>query len=222
MLSENFSEAAKDYAYLIRRGFNESNSRKLVGDHYALSGEERSALFRGIMKAEIAAKRRLRLLNEGNIQNQSLHVDALNVIYTLAAYLNGKLLFISGDSLLRDAAEYHGKRIRKDVLQQCTGLLFEYLTSKQPGRTDFFLDRPVHNSAVIQDILHEEINSSGIPGETATFDSADEVLRLMKTGIICSSDSGLIDQSTLPVFDLAAAVLNHHFKPQFPDFRNYL
>lgn len=221
MLSEEFCKAAYDYSFLINRGYSGFSAKKFVGDHYALSGVERSMLFRGIFTSEESAERKSRMLKPEAIADSTLHIDALNVVYSVSAYLEGKQLFIATDGLLRDAAEYHGKRIKKERIQKCMLLLFEYLDALQLERADFFVDKPLYNSRIIWNDIRLRLSAGKLDGEVELFAKPDEILVKMKQGVLCSSDSEVIGKSDLPVFDLPRNLLHFHFKPDFCQLKKF-
>lgn len=217
MFSKAFGKAKEDYVWLINRGYNERIAKKFVGDHYRLSGTERSVLFRGLFNRQDSIKRRRRLVAADKICEKMLHIDGFNVAYTISAYLAGRPVFIANDGLLRDAAEFHGKRVKKDLLERSIALIFSFLSDVKPGRADFFIDKPLHNSSHMFESLRNHLRESKIAGELASLEKPDELLLKMRTGIICSSDSQIIDRSELDVFDLSRHVLVKHFGARFAE-----
>lgn len=98
--SDIFEHGLKDYFYLINRGYPEKGSLKLVGDRYKLSKEFRTILYRGVCSSESSANRSRKIIN---VADSELMIDGYNVLFTLLNYRLGRFVFISTDSLCRDA-----------------------------------------------------------------------------------------------------------------------
>jgi hypothetical protein len=56
--STSLLAAARDYRWLLDRGYPQSASLKLVGDRYRLERDERLVLFRGVFAGAASASRR--------------------------------------------------------------------------------------------------------------------------------------------------------------------
>ena len=79
--SEIIKNSVKDYFYLINRKYPEKGSLKIVGDHYKLTRDERTILYRGISSFDLASKRQVRITKQ--IQKKKIIIDGYNVIFTL-------------------------------------------------------------------------------------------------------------------------------------------
>lgn len=220
ILSEKFSIAALDYLYLLNRNYPQKALIKLIGDRYQLSGTERSMLYRGICSTLQTTSRSKRLIEPKALKSQWISIDAYNVLISIGSYLNGNMVFISSDHLLRDASEIHGKAFRTGLLQRALNLTFSYLTHCEPSGLNFFIDSPVSHSGKLCVQINQLIAESNLQGSAQTHPSPDYLLKNLHNGIIATSDSTIIDNSSLPVFDLARYVLEYHFEPVFPDLRD--
>ncbi len=219
MLSNDiFIKAARDYFYLISKEYPEKGIKKFVGDRYALSSEQRSALFRGLTDPEKAISRKKKIITEENAKNKALHIDLFNVLYTITSYFNGKLLFVCNDSILRDASETHGKRINEKKIDQAVSLIFDSLKSLKPLYVSFYLDKPVINSMIILKKIKTKLSEYKYAGEAEVFDSADDILKKIREGILITSDSTIIARSNTVVFDLARYILHNQYNTDFFDF----
>jgi hypothetical protein len=219
-LSDNFTEAAMDYLYLLNRNYPQKALVKLIGDRYQLSGTERSMLYRGICTTFQAASRSIRLVEPQALKSQWISIDAYNVLISIGSYLNGNMVFISSDHLLRDASEIHGKEFRTELLQRALKLTFSFLVHCEPTGLNFFIDSPVSHSGKLCAQINQLIEESNLHGSAETHPSPDYLLKNLYQGIIATTDSTIIDNSSLPVFDLARHVLEHYFDPLFPDLRD--
>lgn len=215
IFTENFKEAIKDYALLLNKKYPEKSIYELISTRYSLSHFERSMLYRGITTDERAEKRKSRILTSKKLSKEVLHIDLFNVLYTLAAYLRGFPVFISNDSLLRDASESHGSGEWEVHLDKGLDLLLKSLDRLKIHKAVIYIDNPLEYGREISGKLTEIAKRSKPEFEIIADQSPDHLIREAKTGIIATSDSTIIDKSALPVFDLPRVVLEFHFEPKF-------
>jgi hypothetical protein len=218
VFSENFHEALKDYILLLNKHYPLKTIHELVATRYALSHFERSMLYRGITTNEKAGKRKARLITIEQLSNRTMHIDLFNVLYTLAAYLRGFPVFISNDSLMRDASESHGSGEWEVHLEKSLDLLLKSLAGLKIIKAVIYIDNPLEHSKVISEKLEQILKGSKPLIETINDPSPDHLIREAKDGIIATSDSTIIDKSALPVFDLPRAIIEFHFKPKLLRF----
>jgi hypothetical protein len=131
--------------------------------------------------------------------------------------LNGSLVFIANDSFLRDASEIHGKVFRTELFDRGILLIIEYLKQAGAGSAHLYLDRPVSKSGILAARVNQLLEENSFPGAATTVRSPDYELKQLESGIVCSSDSAIIDKTKRKLFDLARHTLAHHFSPNFLD-----
>lgn len=217
----HFLEAHKDYLYLLDRHYPEKSILKLVGDHYALTAEERALLFRGSVKKELIELRehkRINVLPEESV----LTVDGFNVFRTVGSYLNGNFVFEGMDGFLRDASELHRQKLKWEVLENATELILEFLSLKKCRIANFYFDTPISHSGDLTKYLIQKMEDYCLSGIAETDYSPDHILKQTETGIICTSDSSIIDLSKVNVFDLSKGVLEYHFNLKIFSLKSYL
>lgn len=214
-IKQDFGSAIKIYKFLLEKGFPQKAILKLVGDRFKLSSQERTILYRGITTEENLAYRKTKLVPAKVIKNNIIHIDGYNVFITIGSYLNGSLVFIGNDNYLRDAAEVHGKIVRKELINRAIKLTFEYLKKYKIKEIKIYLDKPVSKSGILAEKINGYIDDFGLSGKASTAASPDYILKNAKRGIIATSDSSIIDNSNLAVLDLARKVLTYNFKPKF-------
>lgn len=222
LLTDAFRLAAQDYFFLVERHYSRTSALKLVGDRYQLSSVHRSMLYRGVASSAEASSRIHKLTDE--VESLPLHVDGLNVLYTIANYLYGRVLFISTDGWLRDAGEVHGDEggcspKRGDILGTAVSLVIEWLAERRPCEVDIYLDEPVSLSGELAAYLRRELLDAKLPGTAMTVQSADFVLKRVVDAVVATSDSTIIDASCCRVCDLARRILSESFAPEFVDLR---
>ena len=208
--SSHFNTAVRDYLFLLERDYPEKSTLKLVSDRYALSGEERSMLFRGVVPAALVRKRNKKSVQEPEPKSRFL-VDGYNVIRTVGSYLNGNFVFVAMDGFLRDVSEIHKKAVRNEIVYRSADLVMETLSGYKPAMVQFFLDRPISKSGELASYINRRLPDFGLTGEAETVHSPDHHLKEAGAGIVCTSDSAVIDECRLPVFDLALWTLKTHF-----------
>lgn len=217
----NFLKALEDYLYLLDRRYPQKTILKMVGDHYALSADERALLFRGSAK-----KQQLQLRNKKKIstlpENSTLFVDGFNIFRTVGSYLTGNFVFEGMDDFLRDASELHRQKLSWDILERVTELVVGFLKAKNCKQAHFYFDRPIsHSGDLVNHLLHK-MEDASLTGTAETAFSPDHILKETETGLICTSDSNIIDQCKVKVYDLSKGVLEYHFEPKIFSLKAYL
>ncbi len=217
IITDDFNKAVKDYLYLLENQYPQKAVLKIIGDRYALNGTQRTILYRGITTKNNSLNRKQKLAGIAEVLGSILHIDTYNVLITIGNYLNGNILYISTDYLLRDASEIHGKAFRKNLIDRALDLIFNYFKIINVSGVRFYIDRPVSNSGKLNCKINELIQKNGLSGESKTVDSPDYVLKKQSKGYCCTSDSAIIDNGLNKTFDLAHFTLKHNFKPSFID-----
>jgi hypothetical protein len=214
----NFSLACKDYFYLINRNYPERGTLKLIGDRYKLSGDQRTILYRGISSSADSASRRSRLFKWTG--GEELLIDGYNVLFTILNYRLGKIMFISTDSILRDAGSLHGRMKEDTLFLDCADILLKYLAGNGPESVKFFFDSPVSHSERHAFEISRKMDHYAVKGGCLVVRSADHELKKFKEGIIATSDTAIIDSSAIVVTDLPKLVLEKAFNPVFFDLKS--
>jgi len=221
-LSDNFRKAASDYFYLVQKGYPPRGFIELVGNRYGLTRQERTMLYRGIVQEFIAEKRRQKIISIEAASNQELFIDGFNVVLTMSSYLQGLPLFLSNDGFLRDASMMRGKIEMTDKIRESVKLIFEFLDKNSISKANFFLDKNVEIHPEIIAVIKEFEVSKSCKCEVHPTEKTDETLSEISSGIISTSDSGIIDSCKSPVFDLAFHVLQSRFHPLFLSLQSFL
>jgi hypothetical protein len=210
--NENFRKGALDYFYLQDRNYPQKGTLKLVGDRYKLSGDQRTVLYRGISSAKYSNNRKIRLVTD--IKDKNLYIDGYNVLFTVLNYRLGRLVFISTDGILRDAGSLHGKIRNDELFYDCITLLFDFFTVKTPAYLNIFLDSPVSHSAKHKNIIDKALDQYSLNGSCKLVKSPDIEIKQNTDGIICSSDTAIIDKTENNIADIPRAVLEKNFRPE--------
>jgi len=210
-ITENFSQALQDYIFLLEKKYPEKTVLEMVATRYSLNHFERSMLYRGITRQEIAERRRSKLITIEQLNNRTLHLDLFNVLFTIAAYLRGFPVYLANDGFIRDASESHGKGDWEVHLEKALFLIEENLPGTTIQKVVIYLDNLLEFGLAIREKLAEMAKSKNPLIEIITDPSPDHLVREAKEGIIATSDSTIIDKSNLPVFDLPAFIIRQTF-----------
>lgn len=217
---QEFFLAVNDYYQFLCRQYPQSTLLKIVGDRYKLTGGQRTMLLRGVFSASQNNQHRARLYRE--IKNQELHIDAYNVLFTILNYRMGRLVFLSSDGFCRDAGSLFGKIRRQEQFSEALNLLIGFLKSAMPGFLVFYYDSPVSFSREHKYLTEKFCDENELDASVMLIKSADAAIKTNKSGIVCTSDSAIIDAVQCPVTDLPFGILNHFYKPLLLDLQNFI
>ena len=220
IVTDNFTSAVHDYFSLLDKRYPVKRTLELVGDRYSLSKHQRVLLYRGVTHGAAAAARRRKLT--GSIRGNQLSVDTYNVLLTITNYLYGRVVFLGNDGYLRDAGEVFGSVIMDDTFYKGVDLFLGYLSACRIDSCTLYIDSPVSFSGNFAAELRQELLEREIPGTAETVHSPDYLLKHETGTIIATSDSVIIDGAAAPVFDLARAVLDNTFQPDYIDLARYI
>ena len=220
VINDEFIKAARDFAYLMNQQYPRKTILKLVGDRYLLNTYQRILLNRGIFRNEEIRLRIQKTITD--IDDREIWIDTYNVLFTVSNYLLGRIVFISNDRFLRDAGEVHGKLHKEPVFERAINLTMSYLKQKGPSGIRFLLDKPISHSAELAGRLRANLALDEIPGDAQIDKNPDAVLIRQNSGIVATSDSDILDQTELPIVDLAHLVLSESFSLDLPDLGRIL
>jgi hypothetical protein len=216
LFPEEVFQAAREYLWLLSRGYPQKSSLKLVGDKFMLTRDMRQVLYRGISSGEKAEARKERL---GSVlKGELVLIDTYNVLFTVNNYLLGRPLFISNDGMLRDAGEMRGRIVNKPVFSRAVGLMLEILREWPAASYIHYLDEPIPFSGRLSIELSKDMVQMGIEGEALTVKSPDQMLMNQKCDAICTSDTAIIDHCLCKVVDLPSFLLKKYFQTEFSSF----
>ncbi|NCC72888.1 MAG: DUF434 domain-containing protein [Sphingobacteriia bacterium] len=222
MLSKYFQQAAGDYLWLLEKGYRAGSILELVGNHYQLPATERSMLYRGIQTEATRKKRAGKLIFETEtLAGKELALDGFNVLIAIASYLQGLPVFIASDNWLRDAAHLRNKIQKITRFADAIECLLAHLRVLNPGNVLIFLDKKADLHQQLKDFLLDSAFWKKDGFSIIVSDLVDEDLMAINSGILCTSDSEIIDHTTCRLFDLARNTLENAFRPDFVDMRKF-
>ena len=210
----NLPVAARDYRWLLDRGYSGAAALKLVGDRFQLAREERLVLFRAVAAAATSARRRSLL--HASPRGLRILVDGYNQILTVYHYLGGRPVFVSADGFLRDAGGAHGRIADQGRYDRASAILVDAFAEAGPLRVAVYFDAPVPGSAGHARRFRDALGEKGIDAEAFVEKSADAPLKLAIAGdVVATSDSAildaLVDRAGTGAFDAARAAIEAAF-----------
>ena len=228
--SPQFESAVGDYLWLLDRGYPERRSRDLVADHHLLDAHQRSALYRGVFSTnESIARSRNRL--ELPIQRaQIVSVDFLNLLLLLMNYLYGRNVFVATDGFTRDDGENFSSFDNIGILRGALGLIREEVPQMGFVKLILLIDSEpkirlpaaVHNGELLQ-LLHGELAPFSEKFFLCLFCTKPdlELIRLGE-GLICSSNTRVLDRTTQRTVDIGGYILRRRYGDKLTDIRRII
>jgi len=210
LVSEIFSparliEAAKDYRYLLHRGYKQHVALRIVSEHYRLSENERYILLRAVFPFRIARMRIIKKVSPSTLPRYTLSVDGYNVLITIESFLLGRLLLLCDDGFIRDIAGVFRKYRISEATKRALLLMILAIKELQPKTATIILDEPISRSGELAAMMRKMLMEYSIRGTAKTSKSPDR--EILESGdVVATSDTVLIDKAK-KVLDLAGYVI---------------
>lgn len=208
--SNDLQEAAKNFRYLLNRGYPRKISLELVGNRYGLTFDERHLLHRGVF-ADVDVQRRLskKILLKA-IKNQDLAIDGHNVIITIEAGLSAQPLVLGDDGFLRDISGRSGSFKKTERTMEAIGLIMDLFKQWTPRQTLFLFDAPISKSGRLALEVRNLLKIENLSGDAMAVNVPEKIL-IGFPGIVATSDTAIIDRSK-NVIDLAGYIVGRKIR----------
>jgi hypothetical protein len=210
--SSRIVEAARDYKYLLNRGYPASSSLNIVVTRYRMSRVERSLLLRCVHRDEYVAKVLRSVVSRDTISGSNLLIDLLNVSTTLIAFLEGECLYKCDDGIIRDLGGSRYWRGRRERALEAIDLIRDHLIAVKPVKIYLVLDRLAPMSSEILKNAEKIFRESGFNVEGILADRADKkIIELSRgledlIGVVATSDSLILEKAD-QIYDLAGEII---------------
>jgi len=208
---QDLQEAARDFRYLLNRGYPRKRALELVGNRYQLSLDDRHLLHRGVFSKPDSTSRRHKVFPVKNLRNKNLAIDGHNVLITIEAGLTARPLVLADDGFIRDISGVSGNFKRTSVTDVALRLILDVLKKTKPRHTLFLLDAPISHSGQLAEEIRRQLQRWSLPGDALAIKVPEELL-IGFSGIISTSDTVIIDRSS-KVADLAGFIIRRKVKP---------
>jgi len=202
---DTLQQAARDFRYLLNRGYPREASLTLVGNRYDLDAAARQILHRGVFADEVAKARRSKLWVLADLAGQPLALDGHNVLITLESALKGLTLVAADDGFIRDVAQLSGAYRESPLTTRALARLAGYLSRHHPGPLTVLYDAPMKRSGELARKTREIFAAQGLYAEARAVPVPEREL-LAFSGAVATSDTHLIDAKDV-VVDLAGEII---------------
>ena len=184
--------AVSDCCWLFTRGYSPESALKLVGDHFALTKRQRSAVARASCSEQAKEKRLGKILPKEKMLGQELCLDGFNVLTTIEAALSSGLILDCHDGTFKDLASMHGSwRKVKETFLAIEAILSQIIELKVQNCV-WYLDRPVSNSRRLGAMILEIAEAIQIPTSVRLSDNTDKEL-MNSHSVIATADSQILN-----------------------------
>ena len=202
---ENLQKAAQDFRFLLNRRYPRKAALELVGNRYALTFDERHLLHRGVFSEIDSQARRKKTTSIKEIRNKDLAIDGHNVIITIEAGLSGRRLILADDGFVRDISGLSGSFKKTEATENAIQFIIDAIKQIKPRQTLLLLDAPISNSGKLAEEIRNRLKQVNLPGDAMAVKVPERIL-IGFPGVIATSDTAIIDQST-KVLDLGCYIL---------------
>jgi hypothetical protein len=187
-------QAVDHFSWLLTRGYAAPSSLKLVGDRFALVARQRTAVMRSACSDRALQDRTAKAIDENQLPDCSIEIDALNLLITLESALSGGVVLRGRDETYRDMASIHGSYRRVDQTRQAIQLAGDFFHRYHVASVLWRIDRPVSNSGRLRAMLSDLAAEFGWNWEARLDDNPDHVLG-SQYGLVVSADALVLDQA---------------------------
>jgi len=184
--------AMDDYCWLLSRGYAQSSSLKIVGDHFSLHGRQRLAIMRGGCSIQQALARKKKQFTLDQCRDRAVAIDGYNTIITIEAALAGAFIFSGRDGCYRDLAGLHGSYRIVAQTEPAAKLIGNYLREYGAGPVTWYIDRPISNSGRLKVLLTHISDENGWGWNFVVANNPDKTL-VVTDEIVATSDSVILD-----------------------------
>jgi hypothetical protein len=207
---KDLPKAARDFRFLLNRGYPRKASLELVGNRYGLTSDERHLLHRGVFSNSDSGSRRKKKVFIGEVRNRDLVIDGHNVLITVEAGISGQPLVVGDDGFIRDISGLSGSFRKTAATEKAIRFIIRAIKKIKPSQTLFLLDAPISKSGELAEAVRNYLTKQDIPGEAMAVKVPERVL-IGFPGVVATSDTAIIDQSK-KVLDLAGHVLRENIE----------
>jgi hypothetical protein len=207
---KDIQKAARDFRFLLNRGYPRKASLELVGNRYGLTSDERHLLHRGVFSNSDSESRRKKKVFVREVRNKDLAIDGHNVLITVEAGISGRPLALGDDGFIRDISGLSGSFKRTETTEKAIQFIIRAIKKIKPSQTLFLLDAPISKSGELAEAVRSYLEREDIPGEAMAVKVPERIL-IGFPGVVATSDTAIIEQSK-KVLDLAGHVLRENIQ----------
>ena len=185
--------AVADLSWLLRGGYADQSSLKLVGDRYQLKQRQRIAVMRSACSDQAQVERKQREVNGQAMNGASLVVDGYNLLTTIEAALAGGVLLLGRDGCVRDMASMHGSYRKVSETLPALERIGRHLQQLGVAETVWQLDSPVSNSGRLKTMMEQIAGQRDWAWRIQLLPNPDASL-VVANQIVVTADSAVLDR----------------------------
>lgn len=204
-MQHNIKEAVTDVSYLLSRGFSEKSSVQLVGHRYRLNARQQKAAQGMSAATKQVAHRKTTRVSINQLKDQTLVIDAFNILIILESFFSGAYVFKGLDDCYRDVSSVHGTYKRVQQTQEVLIAVGDFLKEAQVKEVIWVFDQPVSNSGRMKMLLGELSRKRNYAWQCILEYNPDKILA-ESTHIVASSDAWILDRAQR-WFNLSGAII---------------
>lgn len=185
--------AVADLSMLLSRGYAPASSLKLVGDRFALTQRQRTAIKRSACSDDQLQRRSAARLQIDTLADQPLVIDGYNLLITTEAALSGAPIFTGRDGCFRDLSGIHGSYRTVTETIGALELIAKCLDQASISPVRWLFDRPVSNSGKLKLLIMQLAQENRWPWQVELLQNPDTEL-IASGNVIATSDSDVLDK----------------------------
>lgn len=185
------SAATVDLGFLLERGYAETASLKVVGDHFQLHKRQRSALMRCSAAPSKIALRAKKCVT--SLEGCHLAIDGFNLIILLEAAIGGGLIMQGADGTFRDLSSIHGSYKTVEQTLSVLEWVGEWTQSQNVETVHWYLDSPVSNSGKLAGWVRDLSEKYQWPWDVTVTPHVDRELS-QSDKVVVTSDKIILNQ----------------------------
>ncbi len=199
-------KAIEDLHYLRTKEYGMKAALQLVGNRYKLNNRQQKAI-QGICASEAQLiQRKSSQLSKEELKEQTVYIDAFNVIIILESYYSDGYVFRGMDGCYRDLASVHGTYKKIQYTEEILLEIGMYLKTQGIQKAIWVFDQPVSNSGKMKKLLEDIARDNGFIWEIVLEFNPDKFL-VAKEGICISADAWILDRAKR-WFNLAHVIIS--------------
>ncbi|MEM2007000.1 MAG: DUF434 domain-containing protein [Sulfolobales archaeon] len=193
-------EAARDYRYLLNRGFPQKASLDFISANYNLTTVERNLLFRCVHRATDSELVKRKAIH--SVRDLELVIDGYNVILTITSAIEGLPLFLCDDGFIRDLRSTYIRDFETPTVVEAIHYVARAISTLDTKDSLVILDKNVSWSAKHAELIRRDY------GVNVTM-AAKADIAVIGSGKVVSSSDFLILLRSEKVYDLAQFIIKN-------------
>jgi len=212
MRAITLEDAARDFRYLLNRGYPRKPCLDLVGNRYQLTSDQRNLLHRGVFSEKDSGSRKKKKIPSSRMSRQKLAIDGYNVLITVQAGLCGRPLVLADDGFIRDISGLSGNFRQTETTEKAITLILDELKRCKPKQILVLFDAPISKSGELAEEVRRRLNEVCLTGDALAVKVPEHIL-IGFPGVVATSDTVVIDASE-KALDLAGHILRTRVRPK--------